>query len=193
MWVMWLHKFDSYRIINVEMQMKRGHPSAFVGASLLFLYMPELVGCSSRADSSDWADRAVQKEWEDALLWTKTWFVSLSDSVATVDKNNIKTFFFLFVLKRHLWRRSTPINSLQRGWMVTHFSAAEGSVLTIFILMRKHSTWLWEEIIWSCPTSLPAQSERVCLSIWISYWNEYELSVQPLLWAPAMLWALKSD
>lgn len=25
------------------------------------------------------------------------------------------------------------------------------------------------------------QSERVCLSIWISYLNEYELSVQPLL------------
>ena len=37
------------------------------------------------------------------------------------------------------------------------------------------------------------QSERVCLSIWIRYWNRNELSVQPLLWAPAMLWALKSD
>lgn len=49
MWVIWLHKFDSYRIINVEMQMKRGHLSAFVGASLLFLYMPELVGRISRA------------------------------------------------------------------------------------------------------------------------------------------------
>lgn len=43
MWVIWLHKFDSYRIINVEMQMKRGHPSAFVGASLLLLYVPLLV------------------------------------------------------------------------------------------------------------------------------------------------------
>lgn len=37
------------------------------------------------------------------------------------------------------------------------------------------------------------QSGRVCLSIWISYLNEYELSVQPLLWALAMLRALKTD
>lgn len=45
---MWLHKLDSYRILNVEMQMKRGHPSAFVGASLLLLYM---VGRSSSSSS----------------------------------------------------------------------------------------------------------------------------------------------
>lgn len=114
MWVMWLHNFNSYRIINVEMQMKRGHPSAFVGASLLFLCLAEMVGRSGRADSSDWADRAVQKEWEDAPLCSKTRFVSLSDSVAAVDKK-MKQKQFFFVLKWHLRRKSTPINSLQGG------------------------------------------------------------------------------
>lgn len=49
---MWLHKLDSYRIINVETQMKRGHLSAFVGAPLLFLSMAELVGGISRADGA---------------------------------------------------------------------------------------------------------------------------------------------
>lgn len=99
MWFMWLHKCDSYRIINVEMQMKRGHPSAFVGASLSFLYMPELVGRSSRTDSSDWADRAVQKEWEDTPLWAKNtalsaWLTQLL--LLTKMKQKHSLFFCLY-------------------------------------------------------------------------------------------------
>lgn len=116
---MCLNKLDSYRIINVEMQMKRGHPPAFVGA---FIVVPST--CLSWLDAVAAEPTARierierrRKEWEDALLSAKTRFVSLSDLAGGKKMKQKHPFFFvlLFVLKQHLRRRSSPINSQQRG------------------------------------------------------------------------------
>lgn len=96
---MCLHKLDSYRIINVEMQMKRGHPPAFVGS---FIVVPST--CQSWLDAAAAEPTARierierrRKEWEDALLSAKTRFVSLSDLAG--EKNETKTsFFFCFAV-----------------------------------------------------------------------------------------------
>lgn len=67
---MCLHKLDSYRIINVEMQMKRGHPSAFCGSSIV---VPST--CLSWFGRGCKQIERRRKEWEDALLAAKTRFV----------------------------------------------------------------------------------------------------------------------
>lgn len=153
LWVMCLHKLDSYRIINVEMQMKRGHPSAFCGGSIVVPSTclswfgrggePSRQLGLSRSSGAGRSGRTLYCRLKHGLS-------SLSDLAGKKKMEQKHPFFFccfvlLFVLKQHLRRRSSPINSQQRGW-VTCFPAAEGRALTLFILMTKHSTWPWEEI-----------------------------------------------